>query len=115
MLVDIFENSGVLKCNDLFWLNILEHSKALDLLIFIEPQSVQSSKVGCHQLLSHYWTAYFGQIFLEELDLYRFLNFGQDRSDIFFEGVNRLILFAVDGERKRMAGQSILDNELDKT
>ena len=104
MLVDLFEDGGVLEGNYFLWLYILEHPVALDLLVLVEPQPVEPSQVGCHQLFSYCWTADFRQVFLEELDLDRFLNLGQDGGDILLEGVDGLVLFAVKGEGEGVAG-----------
>ena len=115
MLVDVFEDCGVLEGEYLFGGEVLQNFVAFDFLIFVEAQAVEASQVGSDEFLADAGTLYFGQIAFKELNLNGLLYFGQHRGHIFFEGVDGFVLPGVGAQRECIARQSIFDNKFNKT
>ena len=59
MLVDLFQNSWVLKGNHIFRTDLRKGLVALDLLLLIEPQTIKTTQIGSHQLFTNALRLYF--------------------------------------------------------
>jgi hypothetical protein len=115
MIIDFLEDGGIREGDEWFLLNLLHGFVGLDFVFFVLSEPEESSEVRVDELFSDKCGVDFFKVFFEELDFDGLLHFGESLVEEFTEGVNRLVARESWGLVDGFGGESVLDNELDKT